>query len=121
MALAWIEQILIAIVFIEVVADVRIIDGLPGLIGKQVLFGDIGHVVACLVLGEQMVVWLILARTRVLGDRKPPFLGIRELWIHVENHPPKRVDPVLYDGTNSVFCLGSEQAANPLRSTHADW
>ena len=51
-------------------------DRLSAVVGQEVLFGDIGDVRILLVLGQQVVERLVLARTALLGDRGVPFLGI---------------------------------------------
>ena len=52
---------------------------LSGFVRQQVLFRDIGDVFGLIVLGQQMVKWLILARTQFDRDGQPPFFGVVEL------------------------------------------
>jgi hypothetical protein len=44
-----------------------------------------------------MIERLILVRPDILGDRQPPFLGIVEFRIDIEDHAPERKDPVAND------------------------
>src|SRR5580698_1743822 len=44
-----------------------------------------------------MIERLILVRADLFGDRQPPFLGIVEFRIDVENHAPERKYPVTDD------------------------
>src|ERR1700676_4294923 len=69
-------------------------DRLAGIVRQQVLFGNIGDVFRFRILGEQMIERLILVRTDILGARQPPFLGIVEFLIAIEDHAPERKDPV---------------------------
>ena len=71
--------------------EVGVIDRLAGLVRNEVLLGHVGHVIALLVLGQEVVERLVLRRAAVLGDRAIPFLGVREHGVHVEHHPPKGV------------------------------
>ncbi|EDM70609.1 hypothetical protein RAZWK3B_05672 [Roseobacter sp. AzwK-3b] len=75
----------------EQIRNIGMIHRLPGIIRHQVLLRDIGHVIALLVLGQQMVERLLARRTAVLGDGVIPFLGIREFGIDIKNHPAERV------------------------------
>ena len=68
---------------------------LAGIIRQQVLLGDIGDVLGLRVLREQMIERLVLVGPHVLGDRQPPFLGVGELRVDVEDHPPEGVKAVL--------------------------
>ena len=58
-------------------ADLRMLDRIAG-IDHQVLLGHVGDVIRVLVLGEQMIERLVLARPDLLGDRLVPLLGIAE-------------------------------------------
>jgi hypothetical protein len=44
-----------------------------------------------------MIERLVLVRPDVFGDRQPPFLGIVEFRIDIENHAPERKYPVTDD------------------------
>ena len=50
-----------------------------------------------------MIERLILVRPDVLGDRQPPFLGIVEFRIDIEDHAPERKDPVTDDLSDLEF------------------
>ena len=49
------------------------------------------------VLGEQVIVGLVLVRAHLLGDRQPPFLGVVELGIDVEDDAAERIEAVAHD------------------------
>ena len=51
--------------------DLGMVDGLAGIVADQVLLRDISHVIRRLVLGEQVVERLVLARPAILRDRLP--------------------------------------------------
>jgi hypothetical protein len=50
-----------------------------------------------------MIERLILVRPDILGDRQPPFLGIVEFRIDIEDHAPERKDPVADDLSDLKF------------------
>src|SRR5690606_18099499 len=67
---------------------------LAGVVGQKVLLRDIGDVFRLAVFGEQVIEGLVAPRPHVLGDRLPPFLGVAEGRIDVENYATERIDPV---------------------------
>ena len=88
-------QLVAAVIgLIEQKLDLRVIDRFAGLIGREVLLGHVSHVMAVLVLSEQMVERLFPVGTDRLGDRGQPFLRVGEFRIDVEDHAPERKDPV---------------------------
>src|SRR5690606_38561097 len=56
----------------------------------EVLLGDVGEVRGFLVLGEQVVERLVLARANVLGNGFVPFVGVVEFRVDVVDHATKR-------------------------------
>ena len=84
------------------------IDRLARVIRDEVLFADIGDVIALIVFGEQVVEGLLPPRTAVLGDGVIPLLGVGEFGVHVEDHPPEGMFLVTDHLTQGVFgvCLG---------------
>ena len=76
---------------------------LAGLVGQEVLLGDIGDIAVLVVFGQEVVKRLILAWPHFFGNGLPPFLGIVEGRIDIENHAAKGKDPMLYDLTDSEF------------------
>src|SRR4030088_76847 len=50
-----------------------------------------------------MIERLILVRPDILGDRQPPFFGIVEFRIDIEDHAPERKDPVTDDLSDLKF------------------
>ncbi len=83
--------------------DIRVLDRLAARIGQEVLLGYIGHIGAVLVLGEEVVKRLILARPDFRGNGVPPFLGIGEFRVDVEDHAAKRKDAVPDNGADRKF------------------
>jgi iron complex outermembrane recepter protein len=75
-------------------ADGRVADGFVRIVGKQVLLADIGDIGRFVVLGEQMVERLVLVRPDRFGDGLPPFLGVVEFRIDIEDHAAERKHPV---------------------------
>lgn len=68
-----------------------------GIIRDQVLFGNIGNVVGPVILGKEMVIGLVLARTHFFRDRFIPFFGICKLRIDIEDDAPEREQTVTDD------------------------
>jgi hypothetical protein len=75
------------------------------IVGEQILLRDIRNIGALRVFGEQVVKWLILARPHVLRDRQPPFLGIGELRVDIEDYAPEWIEAVPNDLADSKFGL----------------
>ena len=59
-------------------------------IEQQILLRHIGDVFRLRVFREQVIEGLVLARPDFLGDRQPPFLGVVEFRVDVENHAAER-------------------------------
>src|SRR5690242_6956237 len=81
----------------EDLGDLGMPDRFSGLVGQQILLGDVSDILGFRILCEQMVEGLILARAILLGNRQPPFLGVVELRIDVENDAPEGKNPVTDD------------------------
>src|SRR5450432_3824239 len=88
----------------ENLGDLRMPDRLSGIIRQEILLGNIRDVFGIRVLREQVVERLILVRTHLFRNRQPPFLGVVEFGINVENHPAERKDPVANDLPDLKFC-----------------
>ena len=88
----------------EEIGNVGMLDRFAGIVRHQVLFADIGDVVALIVLGQQVVERLLLRRAAVLGNGVVPFLGIGEFRIDIEHNPAERVLLVADDLTQVIFC-----------------
>jgi hypothetical protein len=69
-------------------------DRLAGIVGQQILLGDVGDVLGIRIFRQKMIERLVLVRPNLLGDRQPPFLGVVEFRIDVENHATEREYPV---------------------------
>src|SRR5208282_5508406 len=80
---------------IERLADLRVANRLSGLVRHQILLGDVSDVLAVRILGVEVIERLLLGRTNLGGDRTPPFLGVGEDRIDVEDHTTEWVEPVL--------------------------
>jgi hypothetical protein len=61
---------------------------------------------------------LVLVRTHVFGDRKPPLFGVVELRINVENHAAEREDPMADNLTDLKF--GGSRFDHALSIDHDD-
>ena len=88
----------------EEVRDVRMVHGFAGIVGDQVLFRDIGHVVALIVFGQKMVERLFFYRAAVFGNGGIPFLCVVELRVNIEHDTTKRMLLVAYDLSEVIFC-----------------
>ena len=97
------DAIATAAVDLEHLVDLGVPQRLAGHVGQEVLLRDVGDVFGLLVLGEEMVERLVLRGPDLLGDRQPPFLGVAERRIDVEDHAAEREDPVLDDLPDREF------------------
>ncbi|EAQ26250.1 hypothetical protein ROS217_13776 [Roseovarius sp. 217] len=95
----------------EEIGNVRVIHRFARIIGHEVLFAHIGHIVALLVFRQQVIERLFLGRAAVLGNRGIPFLGIRELRIDIKDYPAKRVLLVTDHLAQMIFCTCSNHIA----------
>ena len=75
----------------EEVGDVRVMHRLTGVIRDKVLFRHISHIVALVILGEQVIIRLLFLWPCVLGNRLVPFLSVGEFGIYIENYASERV------------------------------
>ena len=66
-------------------------------INEQILLGHISHIFRVIILGEQMIERLVTARAGIFRNRTPPFLGVAENRINIEDYATERKQPVLYD------------------------
>ena len=73
------------------------------LVGQEVLLRHIGDIAVLVIFSQEVVKGLVLARPHFLGNGLPPFLGIVEGRIDIENHAAKGEDTVFYDLTDSEF------------------
>jgi hypothetical protein len=81
---------LVRIVGFEELGDLGMAHRAAGIIDQQVLLRDIGDVFGFLVLREQVIERLVLLGPDFLRDRLPPFLGVVERRINVENDTAER-------------------------------
>src|SRR5581483_3558967 len=112
-----------AIPFVEKFRDLRMPERLVRLVGKQVLLRDVGDIFAVGVFGEQVVEGLVLLRPDFLGDRQPPFLGIGEYRVDVEDHAAERKEAVPDDVADAELRLllhDSLPRLAPVRLAAAD-
>ena len=66
-------------------------DRLARIISDQVLLGNIGHVIALIVLSQEMIVRLLFGRSILSRDRLVPFFRVLEFRVYIEDNAPKRV------------------------------
>ncbi len=83
--------------------DLWMINRFACFIGQKVLFRDIGHIVAGLILSEEMIKWLVFFGAIVFRNGVPPFFSIRKHRIDIKDHAPKRVDPMLDNLSDTKF------------------
>jgi len=83
-------------------------DRAPLLVRQEILLGDVGDVVARLVLREQVIEGWVLPRTDVLGDRELPLLRVVEGGIHVEDHASERIEAVTHDLAELKACFAMD-------------
>ena len=113
------QQIVPVLEALEHQRDLRVLHGLACFVSLKVLLGNIGHVGAVVVLREQMIEGLVASRAHRLGNGAVPLLGIRVLRIHVEDHAPKRKQPVADNlanresGEMSVHALNIRHGPDP--------
>jgi hypothetical protein len=109
---------------VEFFFDFRVPQRLTGVVWKQILLRDIGDVFALGVLGEQVIIGLFLRRADFFGDRKPPFLGVVEGGVDIENHAAKRKHAVPDDLSDMILRLvavhrhGRAQYTRKIASRH---
>ena len=92
----------------EELFKIRMFDRLARIISDQILLGNISHVVALVILGQQMIERLILGRTAVFRNGHVPFLGIRKDRVDIENHTPEWVFAMTDNLAQGVFCTRLE-------------
>ena len=97
-------EALLGIEAFEEFPDLRMANRLAGAVIEQVLLGNIGDIFGFFILGEEMIERLVLAWADVLGDREPPFLGVVEDRVDVEDHAAKREKPVLDHLPDAELC-----------------
>ncbi len=77
---------------VEEVFHVRVGHRATAVVDQEVLLRHIGDVVdGLVVLGQQVIEGLFLGWPDLLGDRLPPFLGVAEYRVHVNNDAPERI------------------------------
>tara|TARA_B100000678_G_scaffold121700_1_gene101821 strand:+ start:2563 stop:2859 length:297 start_codon:yes stop_codon:yes gene_type:complete len=70
---------------------------------QQVLLRYISHIMALIILREEVIVWLILARTHMFGNGFPPFLGVGKFRVDVKDHASEGIEAVFDDLTDLKF------------------
>jgi gamma-glutamyltranspeptidase / glutathione hydrolase len=98
----------------EEVGEVGMRHRLARIVRQKVLFGHIGHVVALVVLGQQVVERLVLRGPAVLGNGVIPFLGVGEPRVHVEDHAAKRMFAVPHDLAEMILGTSFQHKSSPM-------
>jgi gamma-glutamyltranspeptidase / glutathione hydrolase len=98
----------------EQVGEVGMRHRLARIVRQQVLLGHIGHVVALVVLGQQVIERLVLRGAAVLGNGVIPLLGVGKLRIHIENHAAKRVLAVPHDLAQVILGTSFQHKSSPI-------
>ena len=81
----------------ENLGDLRMADRFAGIVGQQILLGDVGDVFGLRIFREQVIEGLVLVRPHLFRNRQPPLLGVVEFGIDVEDHAPEGKHPVADD------------------------
>lgn len=95
---------------------VRMIHRFAGVIGNEVLFRHIGHIIALVIFSQKMVERLVFDRPTFLGDGIVPFICICKFGIHVKNHPSKGMFLVADDLSKVIFSTCSKHNCRPYLS-----
>jgi len=85
---------------LEQLRDLRMVDRFAILVHQQVLLADIGDVGTVIILGQQMIEWLIAPWPLPFGDLFIPFVRIGIDRIDIKHDAAKIMAAVLYDITN---------------------
>src|SRR5690606_8244557 len=83
-----------------------------GVIGDEILLAHIGNAVIIRILGKQVIERLILARSRVFGDRLIPVLAVGEARIDVEDDTPEWMIAMADHLAEAIFCRNSTHEQN---------
>ena len=67
---------------------------------KQVLLRDVGDICRLRIFCVEMVIGLFFPRPDLFRNGEPPFLGIRELRVYIEDQSAKWIKPVPYNLAN---------------------
>ena len=98
------QAILAVLPALEGFGDLGMAHRFARLVGQQVLLRDIGDIFGFGVFRIEVVERLFLVWTDVLGDRQPPFLGIRKDRVDVIDDAPKRIFAMPDDLADTEFC-----------------
>ncbi len=85
-----------------------------GFIRQKVLFRHIGHIIALVVFGQQVIERLLFRRPRILGDCVIPFFGIGKTRIDIKDHATERVLPMPDHLSDVIFCSRGEHVIASL-------
>jgi hypothetical protein len=87
----------------EILIHLRVPNGRSGVISEQILLRNISRIFRFLILGEQVIKRLVLARARLGGNGVIPFVRIVEFRIDVKNHATELKQAVFDDLSDSKF------------------
>lgn len=107
------QLILAVLERVKEIGDIGMIDRLARIIRDQILFRNIGDVIAVIIFCQQMVEGLIFAWAAIFGNGLVPLLGIAENRIDVEHDTAKRVFAVADDLSQLIFCAYFEHGPLP--------
>lgn len=96
----------------EKLRDRRVIDRIATAVGNKVPLTYIGHVARLLILGEEMVEWLIARWAQIFGNRLIPFLTICKDRVDIENDTAKVEEPVADDFTYAKAAASLTRGVN---------
>ena len=69
------------------IRDIRMLDRLTGIVSHKILLRDVSHIIALIILCQQVIKGLILDRTAVLGNRGIPLISVGKFWVHIKTTP----------------------------------
>lgn len=98
------DPVLPAVVKVEPVRYLGVVQGFVPVIGQQVLLRDVGDVCSLVVFREEMVERLVLAGTDILGNGLVPFLGVVEFRVDIEDDSTEIEESVLDHLADLEFC-----------------
>jgi hypothetical protein len=92
-----------AVVPLEIIRNIGMPDRRTRSVRQQILLRHIGNVFGLVILREQMIKRLVLARTNLGGDGLPPLVRVRKFRVNVEDYASKGKEAVLYDLADLKF------------------
>ena len=74
-----------------------------GVVRNEILLRDVSDVGRILSLGKDVIVGLVLTRSNIRWNRKPPFLGVTKERVDIEDHAAKWTESMFHNLPDSEF------------------